>query len=990
VADNNYPSFHIEAITDRSVFIVENLRISELREYTSRIEFAIQAPVSFKLCLGTSEEDVKQKLDAGESTHSNLDFVTGVNIDIKQTSEVNIQASEGFTIAELENQNQDLKDELASLEAFINKLEEDHAKELADINSALTLSEAEVTKLKSDIEKLEDDKERLTQKLVDAENALQLAQDNLTLPDGTQIDAEAYSSLLLDIRELEELLEIAPTQEQIDAIQTQLNQANENLDATNQIIGETGFTPETLVGGFNDIVKKIQGLEEENDQYVLDLDAASIQNNQLKEELDNAIEKQKLLRQELDIALEDVQKKNQIIIDLEEEKTEILSGVYQLIEGFTRAITQLQNSFIDNPDEVSASNLTQYGVSLIGVNEKIQTLSKGIQNIKNELDEALALQTTSITNVDINNMIEEIALLSSTNSDLENQILELQGYGVLTNLVVNGNFDEGGNNWDIKEPLNFGVGVSGLSDSLSIASFSEPKLTSTVSQNLGSSITDGSYVFRSLVSIKEGDGAFTFDITDVDGNSVVKRVDNEFGRTKGSFAILFNISQEPSLIGKNLTLIIRPYGDPVSGIDNARANSDIISFPTRVVIDDIGLFKMPSNLNITQSVFNDFIDSGLNILSNLNESSTSINQSLEIELLTQKNDDLSKDVVNLVGLFDLLNKNIRSVIEDKDPAIIQDLTFNSSQSSDTLNSLTSTFNNNTSELQNKILFQKNLIRKLQNQLTLFINSESIINDPLSSTYRFTLTGGDILGSSISNDLFNLDVFNFKESDLLIYFRNTSIPEFKSFSTSTYSQTKFVPNQVQVNLFSKKNLLTGNSNTSLVGAFILNCSFSDFNSTHDIGGSEIPHTHSYSFLTENHGYITFLFKILNFNDKTTFDNESPALAEAMRPSISKDVTSGLQFEITIQGGPSRGWEFAVSQHDSLVSLNDDKSTREWSIVNNLKLSDYNLSSDKKWMNEDPIDISLIGEKISSNEAGDNYASSISRSYLGASTRMTKII
>ena len=188
---------------------------------------------------------------------------------------------------------------------------------------------------------------------------MQQTLNDLTLPDGTQIDAEAYSNLLLDIRELEKLLEIAPTQEQIEAIQTQLNQANEKLDATNQIIDQTGFTPETLVNGFNHIVEKIRELAEENDQYVLDLDAASIQNNQLKEDLDAAIEKQRLLRQELDIALEDVQKKNQIIIDLEEEKTEILSGVDQLIEGFTLAITQLQTPFIDNPNEVSASNLTQ-------------------------------------------------------------------------------------------------------------------------------------------------------------------------------------------------------------------------------------------------------------------------------------------------------------------------------------------------------------------------------------------------------------------------------------------------------------------------------------------------------------------------------------------------------------------------------------------------------------------------------------------------------
>ena len=673
-----------------------------------------------------------------------------------------------------------------------------------------------------------------------------------------------------------------------------------------------------------------------------------------------------------------------------EEKNKIIAGVNSLTKQFETALNTISSEAIN----ITAGDLTEYGVELTFVNQKISEVSQGIKVTRDKLEEALANQIQGITQDDVNNMIDKIAELQSINADLNNQITKLQNVNVLTNLVVNGDFTDGSNNWTSSEPLNFGVGLSGAKgDSIEIAPFSNPTSTSTVNQNLGSNLTDGDYIFKASVISKQGDGGFNLEILDSKGGSVLVDGSIIFGRTEGEFLVLLRVEQEPSLVGQDLTLVISPKGELIQSVDQSISSNNVLSFPTRASISNIGLFNKPTNVNISTSTFNNFIDSGSEISLDVGDLNIDISQALEIEFLKQQNEELERDVVNFLGLFDLITSSMRAILSDDDPLIIEDLTFHSSQNQDTLNKLVSKFNNDTTELQQKLLSQQNTIKNLENQLDLLSNSETIIDDPLSSTYRFTLTGGDILGSGIGADLFNLDkqgrnIFSFDAGHLNLLFRNTLIPEFSEFSEEEVT-TIFAPNKLNVSLFSKSNLLTPSTITT-PSVFIAHCSNSDFGSNHDSNVSQIPHTHRYSFLTEDHGYITFLFKILNFDSNTTFDDQSPALSELLRPSISTDISSGLQFEITVQGGPSRGWEFAVNQYGSNVILNDSTPSKEWSIINNLILSDYNLTSNNEWMNENPINIKLIGEKISSNEQGDSYASSVAKIYSGAPLRMTKII
>ena len=71
-------------------------------------------------------------------------------------------------------------------------------------------------------------------------------------------------------------------------------------------------------------------------------------------------------------------------------------------------------------------------------------------------------------------------------------------------------------------------------------------------------------------------------------------------------------------------------------------------------------------------------------------------------------------------------------------------------------------------------------------------------------------------------------------------------------------------------------------------------------------------------------IIFIYRVLNFNNNTVFTNNSPTITQSNQPldSTAESITTGLQVEIEIIGGPE-GWELPKkSKNNKEVAITFD--------------------------------------------------------------------
>tara|TARA_R100000426_G_scaffold4636_7_gene6960 strand:- start:2199 stop:11792 length:9594 start_codon:yes stop_codon:yes gene_type:complete len=1009
-ADSNHNSFFLEVtnnFAETDTIIIKALTISELQPNIAHLEVKIIKGFYFNLCFGSSEQEVLSALQEGRSlSMSNRPLLPGVT-----TSLVNKSNAEDFDYSNLLNQISQLQELNSQLENQINFKQDEidqlttaHQQQVSDFNAALSLSaseiaslESQITSLNNTITDLQSAQNNLNEQIVNLQNqlgtTLEIQNNDGTI---TTINAETYAEIQDLVSFLHESIEASAiendlNEQQISSLQSQLDFAQSQVDAYNTELANLGLNANTFISEFNSLQNQVQELTTQNNQYQDSLTTANLLNTELQAQVDSQTQSISTLENEVTSLGATIGNQTQTLNDLQTTITEYQNGIDKLVEDLSEAVDNIQNGSFEN---LPVSQIGEYQVNLTNFNIKASNLQSNIMALEQDLDRALANQEDGISQEDVNNVQALLNQALDAKSTLEAEIDLLQQSVTLTDLIINGTFDSS-SNWTASSPTTFAISSSAI-EVLS----TELKDFHTIKQTISSPQVDGSYLLNvSVTGKEEGKGAFKAEFKDVDGNVLADSV--QFGFSNGDFVLPVNILGLNSLSTSSIDIIISPV--------SVELNGESIVPPVGTRIDNVQFFKLPNNVALSNSSYNNFVDQSINILNNFTElQQTSNDRFNEIEILTLENQSLNQSIVRYIGLANSLVSAVQSITSEHNN-IISDLNFTTSASQADLDSAVSLFNQTISDLQSD---KDELQSQLDEALTqIDSNTDGSTVGSNSALYRFTFNGkmpeftdfsGIGFGNNPQDSYVNHSSYG---SDPFLVFRNTNIPEFQVEDTSSvinsnnFNEDNYHLFPIYINQNFSDNNIPGF--LTLPQLLINYCSdfddgFSHGRSNQVSGNTSEPHNHIKIINTENYGEIIFIYRVLNFNNNTVFTNNSPTITQSNQPldSTAESITTGLQVEIEIIGGPE-GWEFFIydtgsfsgqtpTVYDSNI-LSDSNGHIIWNLFDN-----YNLVGTTFADGTTNTSLQLIGQRVYSNlsSVNDQSSSLVSLAYATSTKNLAK--
>ena len=272
VTTNGIKSLYFEATGNSSVIYLqisddfstsESFTISNLRLFLEKmpvtklsINFKSLGSAQFKLALATSAEQLKKDLVAGRVNSQVNEWYPGVGLSLisKSIGSDDISAL-GNTITDLQEQLNEANTSIASLYTSIANINADHTEELATLQTALSIAEARLSEVQSELATAQ---------------AAQTAIDNqlTTLYDHYEILSSAVNSLGSE--------GVSGTVG-LEAYVTNISELSLGLDAVNTALSE--FSTNNIINS---------NLQSDLEQAILDHNDLSIAHDELVQELETA------------------------------------------------------------------------------------------------------------------------------------------------------------------------------------------------------------------------------------------------------------------------------------------------------------------------------------------------------------------------------------------------------------------------------------------------------------------------------------------------------------------------------------------------------------------------------------------------------------------------------------------------------------------------------------------------------------------------------
>ena len=769
---------------DEDELTLKALTLSTLLAPESSLKTVIQGGTSFafNLCFGISEEAVKQHLEEGNPPTTYINLIDGklaakilpYSISLSEFND-NAPTSEEllFTIQELE-------DEIIGLESQLFDLTANYNSELESIQEYVTADSATADSIIAAIQTAESNYEgsafniNEVEALLNAEVGAYLDSVELIRNGDFSDDSSEWSLngwLINNFSattntggaSLSQTLDIFPNQAYNysiyanctdGALELKLGDATVIISSTGkhegtltptsggvlelvagsrftgsvddisiQLVSINTLTPSQLIGIYNTHIDNLNGALALMSSLIVDLEDANVVNAELQGDLNDATDEISTLNSDilaLESSIENYQANYVLsthLQDAQDAYANLVAGIAEANRGLSDAISV---SGTNNASITTAIAAYQTQLTIAGINASY--IVDSLTALNNNLQTALDNEEDGVSQEDVDAVQAELdaanaaflALQESINSESIPDFEEM----LITNV-------------DVDEVLEIGAHIGQFDKDYGITTTTGAWIASSSLAASEFDINDGKLIFTKDDSHNAGNdyittdgftGVFTPTLTA--GNYVLSlSIDPSPGSfmavtlSTGDTQITNLMNAEGSLIP---TMAQQFTVTPENAADIAESGYGIkINITNNYEFDNISIVKVPADFNPdsfgNQNLF-DLMDSTASIPNNIDIEGLQA----EIEGLEQSNDNLSQDMINLIGLISNISTAFSSLESGTLPDVIADLTLQST-ASDTI-SFTSDYNEQTNLLSSLINTLNSTITALNTQI---IDTEDI-------------------------------------------------------------------------------------------------------------------------------------------------------------------------------------------------------------------------------------------------------------------------